>query len=517
MVSDRETSAPEPYHRGDLMDIVSRARYPDGRLFSETDRAANAHLPYANGYIYAGRICASMLYSLLKNESIMQRVRQEIDTAYAQGTPNIQRLHGMTTLRNCVKETLRLHTIAPAVPRYAARDFDFEGYTIPQGSYVFVAVVVPHFDKRYFTNPREFEPDRFAQPRSEGTRPYAYAPFGLGLHVCPSAGLIESAVLSTICGLLRVTDFELDPPDYKLRSEVDPVPGPERRFRLKVHRRKPPTASVSAAVQDEYETALPGLNLSPQELKRFSDGVVRKSYSAGAVIIRQGEDANEFFVVVDGGVEVERQDPSGQRNQLAVIGPGGFFGEIGLLHGIPRTATVRAAAGGVTVLEIGRELFTHMVSEHDLINNEIALIAQQRMTANQFAQAIPNLTREAMAAVSSHLERRRFGPGEIVIRQGDAADRFYIVVAGQAEVLNHHPGGDDIVLGHLGAGEYFGEIGILHNRPRTATVRATGPADFEVLALSREHFLALQEQGDQSGQVIADQAMRRLVMASGQS
>ena len=73
---------------------------------------------------------------------------------------------------------------------YMSKDFDFEGYTIPQGSYVFVAVVVPHFDTRYFTNPREFEPDRFAQPRSEGARPYVYAPFGLGLHVCPSAGLI---------------------------------------------------------------------------------------------------------------------------------------------------------------------------------------------------------------------------------------------------------------------------------------------------------------------------------------
>jgi cytochrome P450 len=133
----------------------------------------------------------------------------------------------MATLRNCVKETLRLFPIAPAVPRYAARTFDFEGHTIPEGSYIFIAVVAPHFDEQYFPGPDRFDPDRFAPPRSEGARPYAYAPFGLGLHVCPSAGLVETVVLTTMCGLLRNMEFELDPPEYKLRSQVDPVPGPE--------------------------------------------------------------------------------------------------------------------------------------------------------------------------------------------------------------------------------------------------------------------------------------------------
>ena len=131
------------------MDTVARAKYPDGRLFNEIDRAANAHLPYANGYLYAGRICASMLYALLKHEPLLNRVRDEIDRAYVRGIPVLQDLQGMTTLRNCVKETLRLYTIAPAVPRYAAKTFDFQGYTIPEGSYVFIAVVATHFDDRY--------------------------------------------------------------------------------------------------------------------------------------------------------------------------------------------------------------------------------------------------------------------------------------------------------------------------------------------------------------------------------
>jgi cytochrome P450/CRP-like cAMP-binding protein len=511
MIADREHSVLEPDHRADLMDIVAWAKYPDGKPFNELDRVANAHLPYANGYLYAGRICGNMLYALLTHPQVLNRVRQEVDRAFAQGTPSLADLAGMSTLRNCVKETLRLYPIAPAVPRYAARTFGFQEYTIPEGSYVFIAVVVPHFDDRYFVNPGEFDPDRFAQPRSEGARPYAFAPFGLGLHACPSAGLVETIVMTTMSGLLRTMDFELDPPDYKLRSKTDPVPGPEPAFRVKVHPRNLIAASIPVSLETELETALPGLTLSPEELKRFAEGVVRKSFSPGAVIIRQGAEASAFFIVVEGEVEVEREDERGHREQVAVIGAGGYFGEIGLLHGVPRTATVRAGAGAATVLEIGRDLFSHLVTEHDLVSNEIAQIAQRRVMVNQMARAIPGLTREAMSAVSSYLERKRFAPGEIVIRQGDPANHFYIIVSGEAEVVNHHPSGDDIVLGRLGPGEYFGEIGILHNRPRTATVRAIGAAELEVLALARDHFLALQSAGQHSGQAIAQKAMQRLV------
>jgi cytochrome P450/CRP-like cAMP-binding protein len=515
VVRDRENSVAGHNQRPNLMDIIARAQYPDGRLFNEMDRVANAVLPYTNGYLYAGRTCSSMLYALLTHKPILERVRSEVDGAYAQGTPASNELQGMSTLRNCFKETLRLYTISPVVPRYAAKTFEFQGYTIPQGSYVFIAVVVPHFDEQYFPDPHEFDPDRFAQPRSEGARPYAFAPFGLGFYACPSAGLVETVAMTTMCALLRNLDFELDSPDYKLLTKADPTPGREPEFCLKVHRRDVSAISVAPTIETELEMALPGLNLSPEELKRFADGVVRKSYSPGAPIVRQGHEPNEFFVVLDGVVEVEHESEDGHREQLAVLHPGDHFGEIGLVHGVRRTATVRAGATGATVLGIGRDLFTHMVAEHDLVSDEIARIAHRRVMLNHLVKAVPGLTREAMTGVSSHLERKQLAPGEIVVRQGDPADNFYIVVKGKAEVVNHHPRGDDIVLGYLGPGDYFGEIGILHARPRTATVRASGPEELELLMLGRDHFLSLHAAGYHSGQAIAEKAMQRLVSLSG--
>jgi CRP-like cAMP-binding protein len=203
-----------------------------------------------------------------------------------------------------------------------------------------------------------------------------------------------------------------------------------------------------------------------------------------------------------------REIPGHAPENLARIAAGGYFGEIGLLHGVPRTATVRAALGGVQVLEIGRELFTHMAAEHDLVSDEIADMARRRVMSNQLAQSIPGLDRNALAKVSQHLTREQFKSGEIVIRQGDEAKKFYVIVSGEAEVVNHHPA-DDILLGTLAAGDFFGEIGILQNRPRTATVRAI--SDLEVLVLAREHFLALSDSDHKTGQSIAVKAVNRLL------
>jgi CRP-like cAMP-binding protein len=162
------------------------------------------------------------------------------------------------------------------------------------------------------------------------------------------------------------------------------------------------------------------------------------------------------------------------------------------------------------VLAIGRELFTHMVAEHDMISGELAEMARRRVMANQLAAAIPGLDRASLAKVSSSLQRVELPAGAIIVKQGDAADRFYVIVGGEAEVVSEYAEREDIVLARLGPGEYFGEIGLLQNRARTATVRAA--TALELLALEREPFLALADETHKSGQAIAGKALQRLLM-----
>ena len=80
--------------------------------------------------------------------------------------------------------------------------------------------------------------------------------------------------------------------------------------------------------------------------------------------------------------------------------------------------------------------------------------------------------------------------GDVVIRQDDPADRFYVIAEGEVEVTQAPPdGGPAVVLRRMGPGEGFGEIGLLAGSPRTATVTAV--ADGALVALDGDRFLEL--------------------------
>jgi NADH dehydrogenase len=86
---------------------------------------------------------------------------------------------------------------------------------------------------------------------------------------------------------------------------------------------------------------------------------------------------------------------------------------------------------------------------------------------------------------SNGITREHFEPGEVVFHQGDLGDRIYFVVAGRAEVVREHAG-VELMLAELGAGEYFGEMALVENTTRNATVRCVEPLD--LISLPKREF-----------------------------
>jgi hypothetical protein len=93
------------------------------------------------------------------------------------------------------------------------------------------------------------------------------------------------------------------------------------------------------------------------------------------------------------------------------------------------------------------------------------------------------LPRTDLEWLAVQLDRVETPTGTEIIRQGDVGDRFYVVEAGTFEIVR-----DGAVIATAGEGEHFGEIALLHDVPRTATVRALD--DGAVWALDQEEFLA---------------------------
>jgi len=131
--------------------------------------------------------------------------------------------------------------------------------------------------------------------------------------------------------------------------------------------------------------------------------------------------------------------------------------------------------------------------------------------AEQLSQALPRLTPAQVAQVSTKLKRMRFDRGETIIRQGDSPEYFYIVISGRAEVLHEGVSGRKGTVDVRRAGEYFGETGILQNRPRNATVRAPEESGVEVLAMAREDFLAMIDESRATEMHVAQEMIQRLI------
>jgi MFS family permease len=102
--------------------------------------------------------------------------------------------------------------------------------------------------------------------------------------------------------------------------------------------------------------------LSPASLEQAAQHLTRLRVVPGEVVVRQGEPADRFFHILDGSFEVtQAKDPGGAPRFLRMLGPDEVFGEIGLLRGVPRTATVTAAGEGALLILDGQR-FLDLVS-----------------------------------------------------------------------------------------------------------------------------------------------------------
>jgi CRP-like cAMP-binding protein len=127
------------------------------------------------------------------------------------------------------------------------------------------------------------------------------------------------------------------------------------------------------------------------------------------------------------------------------------------------------------------------------------------------AKALNRLTAEQVSQISPKFIREIYAPGTVIIRQGEPPDRFYIIIRGQAEVSHQGQSGQRATVDRRVPGEYFGEIGLLHNQPRSATVAASAEGELELLALNREDFLALIDESRGTEAQVAQEMIRRLI------
>jgi CRP-like cAMP-binding protein/Fe-S-cluster-containing hydrogenase component 2 len=197
------------------------------------------------------------------------------------------------------------------------------------------------------------------------------------------------------------------------------------------------------------------------------------------------EETTQHWIHIDAPMDLNYDNP------VAMLGPGDLFGEMTCMSLYPRSATIRAETD-CTALEILRNVLDIM-QRNKTFRAKLDQSYRER-ALDSHLRAVPvfaELTDEFIENLREKVELLRFTPGQVICRQGEAADSFYLVRIGFVKVSQMHPGGE-MVLAYLSRGEYFGETGLLSHSMRTATCTALDHV--EVVRVSAEDFASMTEQ-----------------------
>ena len=239
----------------------------------------------------------------------------------------------------------------------------------------------------------------------------------------------------------------------------------------------------------------------------FDESQVRLAFDASEIrtfqpqhmIVQVGETGDELFIIRSGMVDVVK---NGQT--IRTLTDLDYFGEVALVERSPRTASI-VARTTTTCFRLGRDAFDRIVRPAMGVGFSMVSVINRVGVLRRLA-FLRDVSPSTLALLLQASETRQYAPGVRIIAQGDPGNEFFIIHKGVVSVRVDTPTGELEEITKQSTGEYFGEIALLRDSPRTASVFAK--TDVEVLVVSRENFDRFFRQAQQVRQF----ATRRLAV-----
>ncbi|MEQ1725266.1 MAG: cyclic nucleotide-binding domain-containing protein [Sphingopyxis sp.] len=206
-------------------------------------------------------------------------------------------------------------------------------------------------------------------------------------------------------------------------------------------------------------------DVSPLQLREFMLDSDVRSYRAGDVVFERNDPGSSLFAIADGEVLVEIDAKDSRRT--VPIGTGTIFGEVGLISGRRRGATIRAGSDSILV-EMSRAAALKLMASVPGAKRAITRISLERQLLQIFG---PGLSAGDLTEALDSAEVVAVAAGAHVITEGDDGDDIFIVRQGSM-VVEKQIGGKPVFLSYLPAGSYVGEMAVIAGGHRTATVKA---------------------------------------------
>lgn len=206
-------------------------------------------------------------------------------------------------------------------------------------------------------------------------------------------------------------------------------------------------------------------NLTTIQVREFLVGSELHGLKAGDVVFRYNDYTNSFYSILDGAVDIQvnPENPA----EVVTLKTGDYFGEMGLISGRRRTATV-VAKNNCLLLEVDRNVMIRLTRTVPQIRRTIDEVAIVRQIQKFLA---PEANRDMLSEMIKTAELVEFKSGDTLIEEGASDDSVFLIRSGSVTVARKIAG-RDMVLSYVPAGNYVGEMAMLTKAPRSATVKA---------------------------------------------
>jgi HlyB family type I secretion system ABC transporter len=246
---------------------------------------------------------------------------------------------------------------------------------------------------------------------------------------------------------------------------------------------------MTDSLQDALANLVMFRSLSPALKQLVADSFIPQSFSFGGNVVSEGEEATAFYIIVAGRAQVIKRGLQDEEIVLNVLHPGDNFGKGALLETTKRQAAVRAISD-LKLFKLERQVFQSLIRSHPELKVHIDLQIKHRSLSDFFRLYTPfaKLPVAALTMLLQELEPVTVKGGDLVIRQDDPSGPLYIVEEGHLRAFIEKEG-QRHYRRDLRKGDFFGEVSLFQNSPRTASVEAV--SDCRLLKLMPETFRQL--------------------------
>ena len=225
-------------------------------------------------------------------------------------------------------------------------------------------------------------------------------------------------------------------------------------------------------------------SLEDQDFTQVIDAFEEKRFNAGDYVIKEGDQGDVVYLVDTGELDCEKTFKKGDKpTYLKTYYPGESFGELALLYNAPRAATIKAKTDCI-LWALDRGTFNNIVKE--------AAVKKREKYENSLKNVpiLSTIDHYELGQICDAVNSAKAKKGEYIIKQGEKGDKFYILDEGEAYAAKvFNPGEEEQNVKDYKKGDYFGELALLRDEPRAASVIAK--TDCKLITLDRLAFKRL--------------------------